>query len=113
MVLVVPSGECHDEASVGNALHERENPLREETSGGPPAIAPAWRRKRCFPPLDLAVSRCSRMRRPTGIPVRRDVSLSQSRISSVRRTVSVCLLRYDCNTPPVTHHPPLSPTQLH
>jgi len=41
MVLVVPSGECPYEAGIGDAFHERENPLREETSGGPPVIAPA------------------------------------------------------------------------
>ena len=89
MVLVVPPGECHYEPGIGNASHERENPLREETSGGPPVIAPAWRRKGCFPPLALAVSSCSRMRRPTGMPVRREVSFSQSTSSSVRRIVNV------------------------
>jgi hypothetical protein len=33
--------QSHDEAGVSYTLHERENPLREETSTGPPLIAPA------------------------------------------------------------------------
>jgi hypothetical protein len=41
MVPVIPPGEGNDEAGIGDSLHERENPLREETSGGPPLIAPA------------------------------------------------------------------------
>src|SRR5271167_844416 len=44
VVLVVPSRESDNEAGVGDSLHERENPLREERSGGPPVISPAWRR---------------------------------------------------------------------
>src|SRR6266567_5303128 len=89
--VMVVVGPCkgHDEARVRNGLHERENPLREDTSGGPPLIAPAWRRNRCFPPPDLAASSCWRMSRPTGTPVWRDFSLSQLRSSSVRRIVSV------------------------
>jgi hypothetical protein len=41
VVLVIVPGKSNDETSVGDALHERENPLREETSTGPPVIAPA------------------------------------------------------------------------
>jgi hypothetical protein len=78
-------------------IYVREKPFREETSAGPPLIAPAWRMKRCLPP-DFADSNCSRTSRPTGRPVRREVSLSQSRSSSVRRIVIVRLIRQSCNT---------------
>jgi len=40
-VLIVPPGKSDDKAGIGDPSHERENPLREETSAGPPPIAPA------------------------------------------------------------------------
>jgi hypothetical protein len=52
-------------------------------------MAPKCRKNRCFPPLDLALSSCSRTSRPIGTPVRREVSFNQARSSSVRRIVSV------------------------
>src|ERR1700680_3590781 len=88
MILIVLPRKGNDEARVRDASHDLENPLRAERSGGPPLITPAWRRNR-FPPLDLAFSICSRTSRPIGIPVRREVSFSQERSSSVRRIVSV------------------------
>jgi hypothetical protein len=45
----------HDQAGIGNSLHERANPFREERSWGP-LIVPAWRRKRWFPASDRARS---------------------------------------------------------
>ena len=80
------------------SFHERENPLRLETSLGPPSIAPAGRRKCCCPACAFAVSSCSRMRRPTGIGVRREVSSSHLRSSSVTRIVSLLLIRQKCHT---------------
>lgn len=74
-------------------------PCAKRHSADQPVIAPAWRRKRCVPPLFLAASSCSRMRRPTGTPVRRDVSFNQSSSSSVRRIVSVGLIRNTYNIP--------------
>jgi hypothetical protein len=68
-------------------LHERENPLREERSCGKPVNAPAWRRKRCFPARNLALSIWSRTSCAIGTPVSRDVSRSQPSSSSVRRAV--------------------------
>src|SRR5580698_2794165 len=59
-------------------LQRRENPLRDERSGGSPVSAPTCRRKRCLPLLTLAFSKCSRISRETGRPVRREVSLSQA-----------------------------------
>src|SRR5947207_13844985 len=44
MMLIILAGEGHNEAGIGDGLHERENPLREETSAGPPGIQPAWRK---------------------------------------------------------------------
>jgi hypothetical protein len=41
VVPIVPPSKSDDKAGVSDTLHERENPLREETSIGPPVIAPA------------------------------------------------------------------------
>jgi hypothetical protein len=38
-MLIVQPSESNDEAGVCYSLHEGENPLREETSTGPPRIA--------------------------------------------------------------------------
>jgi hypothetical protein len=46
VVLIVAPGKGNDESRVRYAFHERENPFRDETSGGPPMISPAWRRNR-------------------------------------------------------------------
>src|SRR6266567_5314799 len=76
-----------------------EKPLRDDRSGGPPLIVPAWRINNCFPLRSLAASSLSRTRRPTGMPVTREVSRSHSSISSGRRIVSVLLIWQKCNTP--------------
>jgi hypothetical protein len=94
-VCAVP--ESHNEASIGNALHRREYPFREERSAGPEMV-PACRMKRCLPCCCRAVSNRSRMSFPTGTPVAREVSFSQAIISSGRRTVSVLLIWHYCNT---------------
>jgi hypothetical protein len=41
VVPIVPPSKSDDKAGVSDTLHERENPFREETSTGPPVIAPA------------------------------------------------------------------------
>ncbi|OLC94034.1 MAG: hypothetical protein AUH86_15445 [Acidobacteria bacterium 13_1_40CM_4_58_4] len=87
VVAVVAIAEGDNKAGVGNGFHLRPKPLRAERSAGP-LTAPAYRRKRCLPPA-FACSSCWRTRRPTGTPVRREVSLSQARSSSVRRIVNV------------------------
>jgi hypothetical protein len=48
MVVVVAVGEGDEEAGIGNALHEREKPLRRDKSSGP-LTAPAKRRRRLHP----------------------------------------------------------------
>jgi hypothetical protein len=85
---VATIAEGDDESGIGNSLHRRENPLREDRSGTP-LIFPAWRRNRWFPFSDFALSNCWRMMRPTGKPVRRDTSFSQANSSSVRRIGNV------------------------
>jgi hypothetical protein len=88
MMEVVSVGIGHNETGIGYPPHFRANPFRNERSRGP-SIAPARRRNFCLPPFSRAASSCSRMIRPTGTPVRREVSLSHFRRSSVRRIVSV------------------------
>src|SRR6266403_1358230 len=88
MVAIFAISEGHNKAGIRNALHRREKPFRDDKSAGP-VKAPAWRRNRWLPPSDLASSSRCRIRRPTGIPVRRDVSFSQASSSSVRRIVIV------------------------
>lgn len=73
----------------GEGAYRRENPLREERSGGSPLIAPTCRMNRCLPLLDLVASRCHRMSRETGTPVRREASRSHSKSSSVTRIVNL------------------------
>lgn len=41
VILVCLSSERHKQASIGDGIHPRENPFREETSLGPPLITPA------------------------------------------------------------------------
>lgn len=89
VVVVVVVTYSYDESRIRNALHRGEYPLRDERSGGPPLMAPTWRKNFCLPVLAFALSSCSRTSRPTGTPVFREVSLSQVRSSSVRRIVSV------------------------
>jgi len=106
MMLIVAVAKGDDETSVSNSPHRREYPLRDERSRGP-LRAPIWRRNRCFPPLDLALSSCSRTSRPMGTPVTRDVSFSHARSSSVRRIVSVLPILNNRNTHELTSKCPL------
>src|SRR5579863_9333780 len=78
----------HDQAGIGNSLHERANPSREERLVGP-LIFPAWRRNGLSPDSDLARSSWWRTIRLTGKPVSRRLSWSHSASSAVRRIVIV------------------------
>src|SRR5712671_619565 len=98
VILVVFPCQGHQQARIGDGFHPREKPLREETSGGPPLITPAYFLQGCSVSLESAVSRDSRTTRPTGRPVRRDFSRSRSSNSSGKRTVSVLLIRSNCNS---------------
>src|SRR5258708_20789976 len=42
VMLVIRSCQSHQQARIGDGVHPREKPLREETSGGPPLITPAY-----------------------------------------------------------------------
>jgi hypothetical protein len=55
-------------------LHE--NPLRDETSRGPPLIMPANSSRGLLPSRDRKASKALRTTRPTGSPVRRDTCRS-------------------------------------
>jgi hypothetical protein len=68
--------------------HYREYPLRDERSGGPPLIAPAWRRNRRMPCFERESSRLSRMMRAIGRPVSLDLLLGHSNSSSDTRNVN-------------------------
>src|SRR5216684_95953 len=98
VILVVFPCQGDQQACIGDGVHPREKPLREETSGGPPLITPAYFLQGCSGSLESAVSRDSRTTRPTGRPVRRDFSRSRSSNSSGRRIVSVLLIVNYCNT---------------
>ena len=102
MVLVVVPGKRHQQAGVGNGPHSRENPLRLETSGGPPLIIPTYFRHASFPlagwSLESPFSTHCRTTRPTGNPVRRALARRRSSSSSGRRIVSVLLISHNCNT---------------
>src|ERR1700730_10765606 len=76
VILVVFPGQGHQQAGIGDGLHPREKPLREERSGGPPLITPAYFLQGCSLlslslSLESALSSDSRTTRPTGRPVRR------------------------------------------
>jgi hypothetical protein len=47
MVLISLPGEGNQETSVGDGIHPRENPFRDETSRGPPLMIPANLRHTC------------------------------------------------------------------
>src|SRR5712675_1498681 len=97
MMLIVTVADRDDKTRVGNSFHFPEYPLRVERSAGP-LSAPMCRRNRCLPPLDLALSSCSRTSRPIGTPVRREFSFSHASSSSGRRIVNVLLIWQYCNT---------------
>src|SRR5579864_7175763 len=75
VILVFLSGQGHEQACICDCIHPRENPLREETSGGPPLITPAYFLQGSSSSLSLesVVSRDSRTTRPTDSPVRREI----------------------------------------
>ena len=66
---VLASGESYQEAGIGNPGHFLENPLRVETSRGPPRTTPASRMN-FFPRRStaLASSKCERMNCPWETP---------------------------------------------
>jgi|SRR6202158_5290392 len=88
VVAVVSIRECDQKAGIGDALQERENPLRFERSRGP-RIVPARCRNDWAERSALARSSCSRMIRPRGIPDFLDTSSNQAASSFVRRIVTV------------------------
>src|SRR5204862_2493924 len=90
VVLVVAVDESDYEAGICNCFH-REKPFRLERSRGP-LIFPACRMKDSSLCSLRALSSCSRISLPTGIPVRRDSSVNQSSRSGGMRTVSIVLL---------------------
>src|ERR1700716_2622146 len=98
VILIIFPGKGHQQAGIGDGVHPRENPLREDTSGGPPLITPAYFLHGCslslslLLPLESAVSSDSRTTRPNGRPVRRDFSRNRSSNSSGSRIVSVLLI---------------------
>src|SRR5580700_748198 len=103
VVLVSFSYQRHQQAGIGNRVHPREKPLREETSGGPPLIMPAYffHTGSLFSSFSFerVASRDRRTSRPAGNPVMRDFSRRRSSSSSGRRIVSVLLIVHYCNTP--------------
>src|ERR1700683_2430328 len=72
--------------------YSRENPLRDETSRGPPLITPANSSNGFFSSREREFSTAWRTTRPTGSPVRRDFWRSRSISSCGRRTVIVLLI---------------------
>ena len=96
VVLILPITEGHEEARIGNRFHLREKPFRVDRFAGP-ATAPASRRNGFFSDV-RAFASSSRMMRPLGTPVLRDVSSSHCARSSGRRTVIVLPIYVECNT---------------
>lgn len=98
-MLVLFPEQCNEIAGIRNGVHySRENPLRDETSRGPPLITPANSSSGFFSSRERELSTACRTTRPTGNPVRRDFWRSRSIRSGERRTVIVLLICQDCNT---------------
>src|ERR1700693_1754175 len=81
VILILVSCNRHEQTCVRDGIHPRENPLREETSGGPPLITPAYFLQGCALSFESVVSSAWRTTRPTGSPVRREICRSRSRSS--------------------------------
>lgn len=88
MVPIVAVRERDEEAGIGNAFHERANPLREDRSRGP-RTEPASRMNDCRGLPALALSSCSRTILPWATPVLAATCSSHAASSLVRRTVIV------------------------
>jgi len=85
---VVAVGKGDEEPGVGDALHGREKPLRDERSRAP-RTEPASLRKACRLLAARAFSSWSRTILPCGTPAFRADSSSHSASSWLRRTVLV------------------------
>jgi hypothetical protein len=53
MTIIAVAG-SYDETGIGDALHLLENPLREDTSGDPPLIAPQVPKEALLSPVRLS-----------------------------------------------------------
>src|ERR1700730_17815011 len=96
-MLVIGIRECHQEARVGDTLHDRENPLRVDRSRIPRTEPASLINEGSLPP-SRAFSGCSRTMRPFGIPDCFDACSSQVASSLVSRIVTVLLIWRKCNT---------------
>jgi hypothetical protein len=88
VMAIVAIGESHQKAGVGNPVHERENPFRDDKSRAPCTEPASFMKPPEGPPF-FARSSCSRMIRPCDMPVLAAVLSSHSASSLVRRIVIV------------------------
>jgi hypothetical protein len=97
VIPVVGIRERHQESRVGDTLHRREKPLRNDSPRAPRTEPASLMNDGCFPP-SRARSSCSRTIRPFGTPDCFDACSSQEASSFVRRMVTVLLICHEGNT---------------